>query len=114
MIELNAERLSALGYTGLTRDQVNKLLGEMYKAGEEIVGLKLANRMSEEELDAFNEFIDEGNDEAAFEWLKTHFPDYAELSETTFEELDEVLREAATQTRVHLGTQSRHASQVED
>lgn len=114
MIELNAERLTALGYSGLTRSQVNALLQEMYKAGEEIVGLKLAQRMSEEELDDFSRISDEGDDEAAFDWLKANSPDYAEIAESTFEELDEILRQAATRIRNDVGALPKPDHQVED
>ena len=113
MIELNAERLAVLGYTGLTREQVNTLLQEMYKAGEEIVGLKLSRRMTEDQIDAFNKFFDEGDDEAAFDWLKENFPDYAEVAESTFEELDEILRQTAAQTRSDVGVPAESDHQVE-
>jgi Protein of unknown function (DUF5663) len=113
MIELNAERLTALGYSGLTREQVNTLLQEMYKAGEEIVGLQLAARMSPEEIDAFNKFFDEGKDDEAFDWLKTNFPDYKEIAESTFEELDATLRDAAARTRSDVGISEPGDYQVE-
>jgi Protein of unknown function (DUF5663) len=113
MIELNADRLTALGYRGLTREQVNTLLQEMYKAGEEIVGLKLSERMSEEEIDAFNKFFDEGKDDEAFDWLKTNCPDYREIAEVTFEELDATLRDAATQIRSDVGISEPGDHQVE-
>jgi len=99
MIELNAQRLAGLGFGGLTKDQVNSLLQEMYKAGEEIVGLKLASRMSEDELDAFGEIIDEGDDASALKWLELNRPDFREITQTTFEELDEILRAAAARSR---------------
>jgi hypothetical protein len=94
-IDLNAQRLVGLGFRGLTREQTNTLLEEMYKAGEEIVGLKLASRMSDKQLDEFNRLYDSGDEEAAFNWLKTNFPEYRKVADSTFEELDEALRRAA-------------------
>jgi succinate dehydrogenase flavin-adding protein (antitoxin of CptAB toxin-antitoxin module) len=67
----------------------------MYDTGEEIVGLKLAKRMSNKQLDAFERFFEARDDEGAFKWLERNFPDYREIVDETFDELDEALREAA-------------------
>ena len=107
MIDLSANRLAGLGFRGLTKDQVDALLQEMYKAGEEIVGLKLASLMSEDELDAFGVIIDEGDDAAARKWLERNRPDFREITQTTFEELDEHLRVAANRTRGEDRTRKR-------
>jgi len=92
---LTADRLVRLGYRGLTRSQADELLQEMYNACEEIVGLKLAKRMSNKQLDAFERFFEAHDDEGAFKWLENNFPDYREIVGETFDELDKALREAA-------------------
>ena len=94
-LQLDAQRLDRLGYRGLTSAQVNELLDELYNAGEEIVGFKLAGLMSNQHLDEFEVFVDADDSDAAFKWLESNFPNYREIVEETFEYLDGVLRDAA-------------------
>jgi replicative DNA helicase len=99
MIELTGEHLAELGYRGLTRDQMNELLRELYNAGEEIVGAKLASKMNNKQLDAFERLIVAGDESAALDWLQREFPKYREVVEATFLELDIVLRDSALAIR---------------
>ncbi len=99
MIELTGERLTGLGYRGLTKQQMNELLRELYNAGEEIVGMKLVSEMSNDQLDAFEQFVAADDQAGAFAWLERNFPNYREVVQETFAELDELLRRAAAETR---------------
>jgi|GEM_PF-3908279 len=99
MIKLSADRLAGLGYRGLTQGQVNELLRELYNAGEEIVGLQIVARMSDDQVDAFGSFVDADDRAGAMAWLERNVPDYRELVQETFANLDEVLRRAAEETR---------------
>jgi len=98
MIKLSASRLARLGYHGLTREQTNELLRELYKAGEEIVGLKLGSMMSTAQLDAFEQLFVAGDEAGALVWLERNFPKYRELVQEIFKELDDVLRQAVDVT----------------
>ncbi|HSS42629.1 MAG TPA: DUF5663 domain-containing protein [Solirubrobacterales bacterium] len=99
MIKFNSERLARLGYRGLTATQYNQLNRELYQATEEIVGLKLASRLDEAELDEFEGFYRSDDDDGAFDWLRKAVPDYAEVVQGVVAELEALLEQTARETR---------------
>ena len=40
------------------------------------VGVRLADQMSNEQLDEFEKFVDANDDKGAFQWLESNFPNY--------------------------------------
>lgn len=94
-LKISADRLVHLGYRGLTAEQLTRLQKELYNACEEIVGAKLATRMSMAQLDAFERIIDADDDAAALAWLDRNIPDYRDIVRDTLAELEATLRAAA-------------------
>ena len=76
MIKLDAALLKSLGLFGLPSNVANIALRVIYAGLEARVGLKLADAMSDDQLDEFEEFIEAGDEDAALHWLEQAFPDY--------------------------------------
>lgn len=79
MFQLDDNLLQELGLGSLPTAEKNKMLSHIYETLELRVGMRLAEQMSDDQLDEFEAFID-GNDEAgALHWLETNFPDYKQV-----------------------------------
>jgi hypothetical protein len=101
-IKFTSERLVKLGFHGLTAEQYNELNSELYQATEEIVGTKLASRMTEQQLDEFEVFFNTRDDAGAFEWIEKEFPDYVQVVESVVAELEGILKDAVSELRAPL------------
>ena len=84
MIKLNSELLSKLGLFGLPGNVIGIALAVVRSGLEARVGTSLAERMSDDQLELFEEFIDAEDDERALAWLATNFPDYRSVVEEQF------------------------------
>lgn len=99
-IKLNADLLVDLGYRTLTASQANQLLRELYEALEFMVGLRLAEDMTDRQLDQFETFIDQRDEEGARLWLDRNLPDHRAVIEEVFSGLQQELRSAAREQRI--------------
>lgn len=95
MIKLNAEFLDEVGLADLPADLAKQFLGHTYETLEMRVGMKLASRMSNDQLDEFEKLIDANDESGALEWLETNFPDYKNDVEAELEKLKAEIRAAA-------------------
>ncbi len=97
MFKLDDNLLRELGLGDLPADEKNKMLNHIYETLEMRVGMKLAEKMTNEQLDEFEKFID-GNDEAgALKWLETNFPNYKDVVAQELEALKTEIKTAAPQ-----------------
>jgi Protein of unknown function (DUF5663) len=94
-LKIDADLLIESGYGALSADQADTLLREFYEALEEMVGLDLAGRMSNKQLDQFEGFFEREDDEGAFMWLESNFSDYQDIVRKQYDDLVEVLRAAS-------------------
>jgi hypothetical protein len=85
MFKLDNNLLVELGLGSLPSDEKNKMLNHIYETLEMRVGMKLAQKMTNDQLDTFEGFIDKSDDAGALKWLETNFPDYKQV---VAEELD--------------------------
>lgn len=95
MIQLNAAFLADLQLDGLPAEEANLLLRHVYETLETRVGFRLANAMTNKQLDDFEEFYEADDDEAAFKWLETNFPNYPDVVHDEFNLLRAEIREMA-------------------
>lgn len=79
MFKLDENLLLELGLGSLPAEEKNLMLRHIYETLEMRVGMKLAERMSNEQLDEFETFIDSNDDSGALKWLETNFPDYKQV-----------------------------------
>ncbi len=97
MFKLDNNFLSSLGLGSLPVDEKNKLLQAIYERLEMNVGMRLAERMTDSQLDEFEGFIDNNDEAGALRWLETNFPDYKQVVAEELEKLKKEISQAAPQ-----------------
>jgi hypothetical protein len=75
MFQLDDNLLQELGLGSLPPAEKNRMLAHIYETLELRVGMRLAEQMSDTQLDEFEGFID-GNLDHAKNYLNAHFPDW--------------------------------------
>src|SRR6185437_15841470 len=73
----------------------NKMLAHIYETLELRVGMKLAEQMSDAQLDEFESFIDKNDEAGALKWLETNFPDYKKVVADELEKLKAEIKQQA-------------------
>ncbi|HET7827425.1 MAG TPA: DUF5663 domain-containing protein [Candidatus Saccharimonadales bacterium] len=94
MFQLDDNLLRELGLGDLPASEKNKMLAHIYETLELRVGMKLAEQMSDAQLDEFEGFIDRNDEAGALKWLETNFPDYKQV---VADELDKLKSEIKAQ-----------------
>lgn len=97
MFKLDDNFLTEIGLGALPPAEKNKMLGHIYETLEMRVGMKLAEQMSNEQLDEFESFIDKNDEPGALKWLETNFPDYKQVVADELEKLKAEIKTAAPQ-----------------
>jgi hypothetical protein len=87
MFQLDDNLLQELGLGSLPVAEKNKMLGHIYETLELRVGMRLAEQMSDQQLDEFEGFIDRNDEPGALHWLETNFPDYKKVVAEELEKL---------------------------
>ena len=97
MIKLDDDLLRELGLDALPPEDKKKMLAHIYETLEMRFGMRLAEQMSDAQLQEFERFI-EANDEAgALHWLETNFPNYKDVVAEEFEKLKAEVKAVAPQ-----------------
>jgi predicted RNA-binding Zn ribbon-like protein len=97
--------LQELGLASLPPDEKASLLKHIYETLEMRVGMRLADQMSSEQLDEFEQFFKAQDDAGAFQWLETNFPNYKEIVADEFEKLKGEVAQTAPQILSAVNTQ---------
>ncbi|HSX47117.1 MAG TPA: DUF5663 domain-containing protein [Patescibacteria group bacterium] len=97
MFKLDNALLEELGLGGLPTDEKNKMLAHIYETLEMRVGMKLAEQMTNEQLDEFEGFIDRNDEGGALKWLESNFPNYKQVVADELEKLKGEIKQAAPQ-----------------
>lgn len=79
MFKLDDNLLRELGLGALPAEEKNRMLNHIYETLEMRVGMKLAEQMTNEQLDEFEGFIDRNDEAGALKWLETNFPNYKQV-----------------------------------
>lgn len=95
MFKLDDNLLKELGLGALPPDEKNKMLGHIYETLEMRVGMKLAEQMTNEQLDEFESFIDKNDEAGALKWLETNFPNYKQVVADQLEQLKAEIKASA-------------------
>lgn len=109
MFKLDNNLLEELGLGSLPAEEKNKMLAHIYETLELRVGMKLAQRMSDGQLDEFEGFIDKNDEAGALKWLETNFPDYKKVVADELEKLKGEIKQTAPQ--ILAASQSSQANQ---
>ncbi len=97
MFKLDNALLEELGLGALPSEEKNKMLAQIYETLEMRVGMKLAEQMTNEQLDEFEGFIDRNDEAGALTWLETNFPNYKEVVAAELERLKAEIKATAPQ-----------------
>jgi hypothetical protein len=95
MFQLDDNLLKELGLGELPAEEKNKMLAHIYETLELRVGMKLAEQMSDAQLDEFEGFIDRNDEPGALNWLETNFPDYKEVVASELDKLKAEIKQQA-------------------
>lgn len=79
MYKLDNNFLKELGLDSLPSAEKNKMLAHIYETLEMRVGIKLASKMTDAQLDEFESFINKNDQKGALHWLETNFPNYKDV-----------------------------------
>ncbi|HUS26842.1 MAG TPA: DUF5663 domain-containing protein [Nevskiaceae bacterium] len=97
MIKLDDDLLKELQLDTLPPEEKKKMLSHIYETLEMRVGMKLAEQMTDAQLDEFEEFINRNDEAGALHWLETNFPHYKEVVAQEFDKLKAEIRQVAPQ-----------------
>jgi hypothetical protein len=97
VFKLDNDFLVTLGLGTLPVDEKNKLLQAIYERLEMNVGMRLAEKMTDSQLDEFESFIDSNDEAGALRWLETNFPNYKDVVAEELEKLKSEVGAAAPQ-----------------
>lgn len=95
MFKLDDNLLKELGLGALPPDEKNKMLAHIYETLEMRVGMKLAEQMTNEQLDEFESFIDKNDEAGALKWLETNFPNYKQVVADQLDQLKNEIKATA-------------------
>src|SRR5579864_6844297 len=95
MFQLDDNLLRELGLGSLPPAEKNKMLAHIYETLELRVGMKLAEQMTDAQLDEFEAFIDRNDEAGALKWLETNFPHYKQVVADELEKLKAEIKEQA-------------------
>jgi len=97
MFKLDDKLLQELGLGSLPAEEKNKMLQHIYETLEMRVGVRLAEQMSNEQLDEFEGFINNNDEAGALKWLETNFPNYKDVVAQELEKLKAEIKQSAPQ-----------------
>lgn len=106
MIKLDDDLLNELGLGSLSPDEKKKMLSHIYETLEMRVGMKLAERMTDAQLDEFEQFINANDEAGALRWLEANFPNYKDVVAEEFEKLKQEIKAIAPQILASSGAQA--------
>lgn len=97
MLKIDNNLLQEIGLGGLPDAEKNSLLKHIYETLEMRVGMRLADQMTNEQLDEFERYFEAKDDAGAFKWLETNFPNYKDIVQEEFNKLKAEVAQAAPQ-----------------
>lgn len=97
MIQINDALLNEIGLGSLPQDERRALLSHIYETLELRVGMRLADQMTNEQLDEFEKYFEARDDKGAFNWLETNFPNYKDIVQQEFDKLKAEVAQSAPQ-----------------
>jgi hypothetical protein len=97
MIKLDENLLVEIGLGSLPKEEKTAFLKHMYETLEMRVGTRLAERMSDQQMSEFEQFITTNDEQGAFHWLESNFPNYKDVVAEEFEKLKGEVRPMAAQ-----------------
>jgi hypothetical protein len=79
MFKLDDDFLADVGLATLPAEEKRKMLAHIYETLELRVGMKLAQNMTDAQLNEFEQLMDANNEAGALKWLETNVPNYKDV-----------------------------------
>jgi len=96
-LRIDDSLLTELGLQTLPQDEKTSLLKHIYETLEMRVGMRLAEQMSNAQLDEFERFFNAQDDAGAFRWLESNFPNYKDIVAEEYAKLKQEVGQSAPQ-----------------
>jgi hypothetical protein len=109
MLKIDNSLLVEIGLAGLPDAEKNSFLKHVYETLEMRVGIRLADQMTNDQLDEFERYFEAKDDAGAFKWLETNFPNYKDIVQEEFDKLKAEVAQTAPQ--ILAASQAQMASQ---
>jgi len=109
MLKIDNTLLQEVGLGGLPDSEKNSFLKHIYETLEMRVGVRLADQMTNQQLDEFEQYFEAKDDAGAFRWLETNFPNYKDIVQQEFDKLKAEITQTAPQI---LAASQAHATQT--
>lgn len=97
MLKIDNSLLEEIGLAGLPEAEKSNFLKHIYETLEMRVGIRLADQMTNEQLDEFERYFEAKDDAGAFKWLETNFPNYKDIVQQEFDKLKAEIAQTAPQ-----------------
>src|ERR1700741_1030750 len=97
MLKIDVNLLVELGLGSLPDTEKNSFLKHIYETLEMRVGIRLADQMTNQQLDEFEQYFEAKEDAGAFKWLETNFPNYKDIVQEEFDKLRVEVAQSAPQ-----------------
>jgi hypothetical protein len=109
MLKIDNSLLEEVGLGVLPDSEKNSFLKHIYETLEMRVGVRLADQMTNQQLDEFEQYFEAKDDAGAFQWLETNFPNYKDIVQQEFDKLKAEITQTAPQI---LAASQSHANQA--
>lgn len=97
MLKIDNTLLQEVGLGSLPEAEKNSFLKHIYETLEMRVGIRLADQMSNQQLDEFERYFEAKDDTGAFKWLESNFPNYKDIVQEEFDKLKVEVAQSAPQ-----------------
>src|SRR6185437_13301617 len=97
MLKIDNSLLEEVGLGAMPEAEKNGFLKHIYETLEMRVGIRLADQMSNEQLDEFEQYFEAKDDAGAFKWLEANFPNYKDIVQEEFDKLKAEVKQSAPQ-----------------
>lgn len=101
-LRIDESLLQELGLGPLTEFEKTSLLKNIYETLEMRVGIRLADQMTNQQLDEFERFFNAKDETGAFHWLEENFPNYREFVADEFTKLKNEIAVAHRKVTAHV------------
>ncbi len=95
MLKIDNNLLNDLGLSALPDVEKNSLLKHIYETLEMRVGMRLADQMTNQQLDEFEQYFEAKDDAGAFKWLESNFPNYKDIVQEEFDKLKAEIQQSS-------------------
>ena len=113
MLKIDNTLLEEVGLGGLPDTEKNGFLKHIYETLEMRVGVRLADQMTNQQLDEFERYFEAKDDAGAFQWLETNFPNYKDIVQQEFDKLKAEITQTAPQILAASQAQAAQISQAQ-